>query len=82
MVANVLAGRLEERRAPEVAISLTDEKVREKLMEEAQEVIKAKTYDEIVWEAADVMYFLLSLMAKSNVAFEDVVNELRRRRRT
>ncbi|MBN2010696.1 bifunctional phosphoribosyl-AMP cyclohydrolase/phosphoribosyl-ATP diphosphatase HisIE [candidate division KSB1 bacterium] len=61
--------------------TLSDEKVREKLMEEAQEVVEAETYDEIVWEAADVLYFLLSLMAKSNVEFEDVVNELRRRRR-
>ncbi len=61
--------------------SLNDRKVREKLLEEAQEVVKAETKDEIIWEAADVLYFLSALLAKSGVELGDVLNELRRRRR-
>ena len=61
--------------------SLTEELVHEKIMEEAQEVIEARTEDEIVWEAADVLYFTLALLAKKQVPLDFVVNELRRRRR-
>jgi len=61
--------------------TLTESKVREKLREETREVIEAKTRDDIIWEAADVLYFLSVLMAKSEVTFADVLNELRRRRK-
>ncbi|MDZ7400628.1 MAG: bifunctional phosphoribosyl-AMP cyclohydrolase/phosphoribosyl-ATP diphosphatase HisIE [candidate division KSB1 bacterium] len=61
--------------------TLTDKKVREKLLEEAEEVVIAKTRDEIIWEAADVLYFLTTLLVKSGVEIGDVLNELRRRRR-
>jgi len=61
--------------------TLTDKKVREKLLEEAEEVVIAKTKDEIIWEAADVLYFLTTLLVKSGVKLGDVLNELRRRRR-
>ncbi|MBC8180576.1 bifunctional phosphoribosyl-AMP cyclohydrolase/phosphoribosyl-ATP diphosphatase HisIE [candidate division KSB1 bacterium] len=61
--------------------TLTDTIVKEKLMEEAQEVVEAKTRDEIIWEAADVLYFLTVIMAKNDVTYKDVLNELRRRRK-
>ena len=61
--------------------TLTDELVREKILEEAKEVVEAKEKDEIIWEAADVLYFLTVLMAKSGVTYSDVLNELNRRRK-
>jgi len=60
--------------------TLNDQLVREKLMEEAQEVIEAEDFDHITWEAADVLYFLTVLMVKEKVTFKDVLTELYRRR--
>ena len=60
--------------------TLTHDKVREKVMEEAQEVVEAQTRDEIIWEAADVLYFLTVLLAKKDIGIDTVLNELRRRR--
>ena len=68
--------------APEsYTASLTDESLREKILEEARELTEAKTKDEIVWEAADVLYFLTVLLAKNGVTFNDVLAELARRRK-
>ncbi len=77
----VIKSRFENPQAGSYTATLTEEIVREKLMEEAQEVIEAETRDEIIWEAADVLYFLTVLIEKSGVTFEDVLNELRRRRK-
>lgn len=60
---------------------LTDCMIKEKIAEEAQELIDAKTREEIIWEAADVLFFSLARCAKNGVTFNEVVNELRRRRR-
>ncbi|GMO55655.1 MAG: hypothetical protein Ta2G_14990 [Termitinemataceae bacterium] len=59
--------------------SLTADKVRKKLMEESFEVCTAKTHDEIVFESADVFYFLLALMARENISVQEVLDELQRR---
>jgi phosphoribosyl-ATP pyrophosphohydrolase/phosphoribosyl-AMP cyclohydrolase len=59
--------------------TLDDELVREKVMEEAEEVCTAKTHDEIVWEAADLLYFATVLMTRSGVSVEEVLDELDRR---
>ena len=61
--------------------TLTTQKIHEKLLEEVEEVVEAQSYEHIVWEAADVLYFLTTLLAKQCVRFDDVLNELRRRRR-
>jgi len=61
--------------------TLTDRAVREKLLEEAREVTEAAERDHVIWEAADVLYFLTVLMAREGVGIEDVMNELRRRRK-
>ncbi len=60
--------------------TLDDKKVREKLLEESKEVVEARTREEIIWEAADVLYFLTVLLARENVTIDDVLRELRRRR--
>jgi len=59
--------------------TLDDKLVREKLMEEAEEVCTAKTHDEIVWEAADVLYFTTALITRAGVDVEEVLAELDRR---
>ncbi|MCL2186562.1 MAG: phosphoribosyl-ATP diphosphatase, partial [Treponema sp.] len=59
--------------------TLDDELVREKVMEEAQELCEAKTHDEIVWEVADLFYFSSVLMTRAGVTIEEILNELDKR---
>jgi phosphoribosyl-ATP pyrophosphohydrolase/phosphoribosyl-AMP cyclohydrolase len=59
--------------------TLDDELVREKVMEEAEELCAAKTHDETVWEAADLFYFAAALITRAGVSIEDVLAELDRR---
>ena len=53
--------------------------MREKLLEEAEELTEAEGRDEAVWECADVLYFLSVLMYQENVSWKDVLDELDRR---
>jgi len=41
----------------------------------------AQTREEKIWEAADLLYFWSVLLAKEGIKIDDVLNELRRRRR-
>ena len=50
-----------------------------KLEEEAEEVCEAETHDDVVWECADLMYFLNVLMYKEGVTWKEVMQELDRR---
>jgi len=59
--------------------ALDDELVREKVMEEAKELCEAKTREEIIWEAADLLYFSTVLMTRAGVTVQDVLDELDRR---
>jgi phosphoribosyl-ATP pyrophosphohydrolase/phosphoribosyl-AMP cyclohydrolase len=59
--------------------TLDDELVREKVMEEAQELCEAKTQNEIIWEAADLFYFSTVLMTKAGVTVQEILDELDRR---
>jgi phosphoribosyl-AMP cyclohydrolase / phosphoribosyl-ATP pyrophosphohydrolase len=77
----VIQDRFDNPKPGSYTATLTEKKVKEKLMEEALEVVEAKTRDEIIWEAADVLYFLTVILAKNDVTYEDVLNELRRRRK-
>ncbi len=52
-----------------------------KLTEEAQELAEAQTAEEVTWEAADVLYFTFTAMARAGVALADVEAELDRRAR-
>lgn len=76
----VVRDRLENPTPGSYTAKLTDRLLREKIMEEAEEVVKAEGVEEVVWEAADVLYFLTVLMAKKGVNMDDVLHELRRRR--
>lgn len=52
-----------------------------KLREEAAELADARSRDEVVWEAADVLYFTLTTLAARGVALAEAVAELDRRSR-
>ncbi len=53
----------------------------EKILEEAQEVVEAEERDHLIWEAADLLFFLTAKLAKHNIGVEEVLHELRRRRK-
>ena len=80
-----LARRLAERviEAPEGSYTrrlLNDPALlRAKLVEEAGELGDAETGDEVIWEAADVLYFTLVRMAGAGITLSDVEAELDRR---
>lgn len=60
---------------------LTDSKMLgQKILEEAEEVVGFTDFDNLVWELADLSYFLLVLMAKERVEPIFVINQLRKRR--
>ena len=59
--------------------TLDDDLVREKVMEEAKELCEAKTRDEIIWEAADLLYFSTVLMTRAGVSIQEILDELDRR---
>ena len=59
--------------------TLNDKRVREKVMEEAEELTEAEGKDEVIWEAADLLYFVSVLMYKEGVSWQDVYNELDKR---
>lgn len=61
--------------------SLTDQVLKDKIMEEALELAEAGTGRETIWEAADLLYFVTVKLAKSGVSIEAVMDELGRRRR-
>ena len=59
--------------------TLDDDLVREKVIEEAKELCEAKDHDEIVWEAADLLYFSTVLMTRAGVTIQEILDELDRR---
>ena len=60
--------------------TLDAKRVREKVMEEAEELTDdAESKDEVIWEAADLIYFVSVLMYKEGVSWQDVYDELDRR---
>jgi len=53
--------------------------LKRKLIEEAAEVITAKNKEELVWECADLLYFLFVIMANGGVSILEVEKENQRR---
>ncbi len=80
-LCDVIKDRLENPVPGAYTATLTDKLVREKILEEAEEVIEASGEDEMIWEAADLIYFLVVLLTKKGVKIDDVFSELSRRRR-
>ncbi|MFH1521312.1 MAG: bifunctional phosphoribosyl-AMP cyclohydrolase/phosphoribosyl-ATP diphosphatase HisIE [Candidatus Micrarchaeota archaeon] len=57
------------------------QKIIDKLNEELVELIEAKKNSEIVWEAADLLFFMLVYLENRSIKFSKVLNELERRRK-
>ncbi len=57
------------------------ELLQSKLVEEARELAEASSPGDVRWEAADLMYFLLTSMAEQDVTLADVEEELKKRHR-
>lgn len=62
-------------------IAGSEELIKNKLKEECMELINYKDKSNLVWEASDLLYFMLVLMAKNNIGIDDIKNELWRRRK-
>jgi len=55
------------------------EKIRKKTGEEAIEVLLADTPEQLIYEAADLLYHLSVLLVSENLSYEQVCSELQRR---
>lgn len=53
----------------------------EKIHEESHELIEAELKEDIIWEAADLIYFTMVLLIKNKVSLSEVLGELAGRRR-
>jgi phosphoribosyl-ATP pyrophosphohydrolase/phosphoribosyl-AMP cyclohydrolase len=76
----VVHERLQKAKPGSYTRTLSKTKVRQKLLEEAGEVILAKNQTELIWEAADLLYFTTVLLAKQGIGLDQVMQELQRRR--
>ncbi|MDR2798454.1 MAG: phosphoribosyl-ATP diphosphatase [Treponema sp.] len=75
----IITDRFRNPRPGSYTATLDDKLVREKILEEAQEVCTAKTHEEVVWEAADLIFFTTALMTREGVRVAEVLDELDRR---
>ena len=75
----IIAGRIKTAAPGSYTAALDDELVREKILEEAEELCAAKGRGEVIWEAADLLYFATVLMTREGVRVEEVLDELDRR---
>ena len=75
----LIAGRFRSPEPGSYTATLDDELVREKVMEEAEELCGAAGRDEIIWEAADLLYFTTVLVTRAGISVEEIFAELDRR---
>jgi phosphoribosyl-ATP pyrophosphohydrolase/phosphoribosyl-AMP cyclohydrolase len=75
----IIAGRFHSPTPGSYTATLDDELVREKLLEEAEELCRAGTHEELVWEAADLLYFATALITRAGVRVAEILDELDRR---
>lgn len=60
---------------------LTMKKLQGKILEEAKELVDSESKEDMIWEAADLLYFICVMLAKKGVPLEAVFKELKRRRK-
>ncbi len=77
---DVIKERFANPRPGSYTATLDDTRVREKIMEEAEELTdEAETKSDVIWEAADLLYFVSVLMYKEGVTWQNVYDELDKR---
>lgn len=76
---NIIASRFANPKPGSYTATLDSKRVREKVEEEAEELCEAEGKSEVIWEAADLMYFVNVLMYKEGVSWKEVYDELDRR---
>ena len=76
---NIIADRFANPKPGSYTATLNEKRVREKVEEEAEELCEAEGKDEVIWEAADLMYFVNVLLYKEGVTWQDVYDELDKR---
>lgn len=76
---NIIADRFANPKPGSYTATLNAQRVREKIEEEAEELCEADGKDEVIWEAADLLYFVNVLMYKEGVTWKDVYDELDKR---
>lgn len=77
----IVKDRIQNPSSQSYTAKLNNEMLKNKLIEETNELIEANDREKIIWEAADMFYFLTVFLAKTNIEIDDVLFELRRRRK-
>ncbi len=62
-------------------IAASEKNILRKIDEEVRELLDYSTRDNLIWEMADVIYFMLVLMGKKGIGLNEVMSELESRRR-
>jgi phosphoribosyl-ATP pyrophosphohydrolase/phosphoribosyl-AMP cyclohydrolase len=76
---SVIEARLAAAPEGSYTASLSVEKIKRKVMEEAYELCTARSREERVWEAADLLFHATLLLSKEGIAVEEAFAELDRR---
>lgn len=76
---SIIADRFANPKPGSYTATLDAKRVREKIEEEAEELCEADTKDDVIWEAADLIYFVNVLLYKEGVTWKDVYDELDKR---
>ena len=80
---DIIADRFAHPKPGSYTATLDGKRVREKILEEAEELCsEAETKQDVVWEAADLFYFMNVLMYREGVTWRDVYAELDRRHKS
>jgi phosphoribosyl-AMP cyclohydrolase / phosphoribosyl-ATP pyrophosphohydrolase len=74
-----IAERFASPRPGSYTATLDHTRVREKVMEEAEELTEADGREEVIWEAADVLYFMSVLLYKEGISWQNIYDELDKR---
>ncbi len=76
---SIIAERFANPRPGSYTATLNSKRVREKIMEEAEELVEADSKANVIWETADLIYFVSVLLHREGVTWQDIYNELDRR---
>ncbi|EPF26521.1 phosphoribosyl-ATP diphosphatase [Treponema socranskii subsp. paredis ATCC 35535] len=80
---DIIADRFAHPKPGSYTATLDGKRVREKILEEADELCsEAESKQDVVWEVADLFYFMNVLMYREGVTWRDVYAELDRRHKS